>query len=134
MTRDDRRPTPAGPLTVYHHGSCPLCRRAIGSYRRRPGGDAVSWVDVSPEADTALPGDLDREHALARIHVRLPDGRLVQGARDFAALWAAMPGFRLLGRIAGTAPVAPLLELAYRLFLRLRPAMQRIVARLDATC
>jgi SAM-dependent methyltransferase len=67
--------------------------------------------------------------ALATLN-RTPDGQLVSGARAFAELWAALPGFRLLGRAARTRTALPLLEAGYRGFLRLRPAMQRLAARM----
>ena len=65
------------PLTVYYDGACPVCRREIGFYQKRTGG-AVSYCDVATEASPAP--DLDREAALKRFHVRLPDGALVSGA------------------------------------------------------
>lgn len=73
-----------------------------------------------------MPPDLDRAAALARFHVRRPDGTLVSGAAGFAALWRALPGFALLGRLASVPPVTTLGELAYRLFLPLRA---RLLAR-----
>ena len=88
------------PLTVYFDGSCPLCRREIDWYRRRPGSDDITWIDVSHEASAAGLPDIDRETALARFHVRLPDGSLVAGAPAFAELWRRLPGFRMLGGIA----------------------------------
>ena len=113
------------PLTVYFDGSCPLCRREIDWYRRRPGSDDITWIDVSHEASAAGLPDIDRETALARFHVRLPDGSLVAGAPAFAELWRRLPGFRMLGGIARVPVIEPLLERLYRGFLRLRPALQR---------
>lgn len=113
------------PLVVYYDGACLLCRSEIGFYRRRVMPGAVQWVDVNAGSGAALPLDLDRERALARFHVRLPDGRLADGARGFAALWRAVPGWRALGRFADRPLVAPALEAAYRAFLFLRPALQR---------
>lgn len=111
-------------LTVYFDGACPLCSREIGYYQRCRGADAIAWVDVAAIPD--MPPDLDRAAALARFHVRRPDGTLVSGAAGFAALWRALPGFALLGRLASFPPVIALGELAYRLFLPLRA---RLLAR-----
>ena len=108
--------------TVYYDGACPLCRREIAHYRGRPGTEAVAWVDVSICPPEALGPGLTREAALARMHVRAADGSLVSGARAFAALWAALPGFRRLGRLVGSRAVAPVAEFGYRLFLLLRRA------------
>lgn len=105
------------PLTVYYDGACPVCRREIGFYRERT-GEGVSYCDVAAAAQPAP--DLDRDAALQRFHVRLPDGSLVSGAAAFLALWRATPGFRLAGRLLSAAPILPLLDAAYASFLRIR--------------
>ena len=121
---------PNGPdpqVTVYFDGGCPLCTREIDFYRKRAGAEAVSWVDVSAvEGETVAPG-LTRDAAMARFHVQRGDGRLLSGGAAFAELWRALPGFRLIGRIAAIWPLTPLLELAYRAFLPVRPHLQRLV-------
>lgn len=108
-------------LTVYYDGGCPVCSREIAHYRRQPGAQACQWVDAAHCAPGALGADLPRAQALGRFHVRLADGRLVEGASGFAALWQALPGWRWLGRFVAWAPVRPLAALAYAGFLRLRP-------------
>ncbi|MBO6783024.1 MAG: DUF393 domain-containing protein [Alphaproteobacteria bacterium] len=115
----------ADPVTVFYDGSCPLCSREITFYRRRRGGGEIAWVDVSACQDSQLPGELTRQSALARFHVQTEDGHLVSGAAAFAALWNALPSFRLAGRTARFAPVAWILERAYRAFLPVRPYLQR---------
>jgi predicted DCC family thiol-disulfide oxidoreductase YuxK len=107
-------------LTVYFDGACPVCSREIAHYQRQPGAQACTWIDVAGCAPEALGPGLAREQALARLHVRLPDGRLLVGADGFAALWQALPGWRWLGRLAASAPVRPLAALAYDAFLLLR--------------
>ena len=105
------------PLTVYYDGACPVCRREIGFYRKRTGAE-VRYCDVAAEVCPAP--DLDRERALRRFHVRLPDGILVSGAAAFLALWRATPGFRLPARLLSSAPVVAVLDMAYGGFLTLR--------------
>lgn len=111
--------------TVYYDGDCPICQREIAFYRRRAGAEHVSWVDIESADGADLGPDLDKAQAKARLHVRLADGRLVSGARGFAALWLALPAFRWAGRIAASPPVAWPLERLYRAFLRVRPWLQR---------
>jgi predicted DCC family thiol-disulfide oxidoreductase YuxK len=106
--------------TVFYDGACPVCRREIAQYRGGEGGEAIAWVDVSACGAEALAPGLTREAALARMHVQDAEGRLVSGARAFAALWLALPRWRWLGRIVGSAPVAPIAELGYRAFLVVR--------------
>ena len=117
-------------LTVWYDGACPLCRREMAVYRGLPARAPVCFADVSDAAQPWPPGPT-REQWLARLHVRDADGRLLSGAQAFLALWAALPGWRWLAR-AGRLPGLPwVMERAYRLFLRLRPVLQRWALRLD---
>jgi len=125
---DPKEPAPA--LTVLYDGACPLCRREIGIYRGLQSSTPVCFADVSDVAQP-LPGGTTREQLLARFHVRDADGRLLSGAQAFLALWAALPGWRWLARVGRLPGLAWAMERVYRLFLRLRPALQRWAARLD---
>lgn len=115
-----------GACDVYFDGECPLCRAEIGYYRNR--GAKAGFVDLA-EDNPALPRGLTREAALARFHVRLGDGRLVSGARAFAELWKVTPGWQWLGRVAALPPLVWFLEIAYRLFLPVRPFIQSLWRR-----
>lgn len=125
-------------LTVYHDGACPLCAAEIRLYRRSEGAGQVAWIDVSAEGPAELGPGLTRETARARFHVRRPDGTLVSGAAGFAALWAVLPRWHLLARLAHLPGVLGLGEPAYRLFLPLRPWIARFVRgggpRCDKAC
>ena len=116
-------------LTIFYDGGCPLCRREIAYYRRRQGASELSWVDVSraPEGEVA-PG-LSKSQALARFHTLRPDGTLISGGAAFAELWAALPGFRPLGRVLRTWPMVWALNWGYLLFLKVRPRLQSLAAR-----
>lgn len=110
--------------TVFYDGSCPLCRAEIGLYQRL--GTRAAFHDVSSEG--ALPPGVTPEQAMARFHVQRADGRIESGARAFATLWQASPGgWRILGRIVARRPIVWLAEGCYRLFLRIRPLLQRAV-------
>ncbi|MDJ0513631.1 MAG: DUF393 domain-containing protein [Methyloceanibacter sp.] len=115
-------------LTVFYDGACPLCRREIGYYRRRQGAEDISWADVSVSSDGNVATGLSRDQALARFHIMKPDGNIVSGGRAFAELWAALPGFRLLGRLFRKRPLLWLLDRAYDVFLRFRPRLQTMMA------
>ena len=106
---------------VYFDGGCPLCAREIATYRSARGGDQLQWVDAAVCADPALGAALSREAALRRLHVRLPDGRLLSGASAFVAIWQRLPAFRGLALLARIPGVLWVMEGLYRAFLRLRP-------------
>ncbi len=115
-------------LKIYHDGSCPLCRLEIEHYKRQNGSERLVFVDVSgEEADVGR--DLDRLAAMARFHVREPDGRLLSGAPAFAAIWRRLPAWRWAARFAALPGALSCLGLGYRLFLPLRPALARLARR-----
>lgn len=117
------QPTSPAKPTVYFDGACPVCRREIAVYQRGAGAEAVCWVDASACPPDALGQDLPRDQALARLHLRQADGRLVQGAAAFLAMWAALPQHPRLARLArmlDRPPLVRLLDLAYSAFLGLR--------------
>lgn len=64
---------------------------------------------------------LAREQALARLHVRLPDGRVLSGAQAFVAVWQRLPAFRGLALLARLPGATLVMEGLYRLFLAVRP-------------
>lgn len=114
---------------VFYDGACPLCAREIAFYRNLKGASDIRWTDVSTARSAALPAGLSPDAARARFHVRAPDGDVLDGAAAFVKLWTVLPGFRLLGRIAGFPPILWALERLYRIFLKLRPALQRWVVK-----
>ena len=118
-------PTTDPPLTLYYDGGCPVCTREIGFYQRRRGADRIHWVNLAQCETSDLGTDLSFDAAIARLHARRPDGQLVSGARAFAALWQALPAFRLVGRVAALPGLVHGLECGYRGFLKLRRLWRR---------
>lgn len=108
-------------VTVWYDGGCPLCLREIAFFRRLDKKDAIRFVDLTLP-DISCP--LDRKFMLDRFHAREND-ILLSGAAAFAAMWRAVPLLRPLGIAARFPGVLPMLESAYRLFLRIRPRLQR---------
>jgi 3-demethoxyubiquinol 3-hydroxylase len=125
MSSHQATPNLPASLTVYYDGACPVCSREIAMYRQQPGSEACSWVDASQCSASELGPGLDQQGALARMHVRRADGRLVSGAAAFILMWQAFPATRWLGRMAAFPPLSWLLEMGYRLFLRVRPLWRK---------
>ena len=119
--------------TVFYDGACPLCRREIAFYQKRAGAERIDWIDVSEaQGEVEVAPGLSKCDALARFHVRDEAGRLISGGRAFAVLWRALPGFRWAGRMALLPPLSWIIDPLYDLFLKLRPALQRLAARREA--
>ena len=110
-------------LLVWYDGGCPLCRREIGMMRRWDRNNAIDFVDIASD-DSACP--IDCATLLARFHA-VEDGRLLSGAAAFAAMWRAIPRLRPIGMAACVPVVLAVLEQLYVVFLRFRPALQRLV-------
>lgn len=112
---------------VYYDGDCPLCRAEIGLYQR--GGAKARFTDIAADGGAA-PSEVGHEAALKRFHVRRSsDGRLLSGAAAFAKLWKSTPGWVWLGHIAALPPFVWIGEGLYRVFLLIRPSIQRAVRR-----
>lgn len=129
-------PANADTLTVLYDGACPLCRREIAhvkSLADRKGNSGLCFVDISRETEGDTRSDAERAALLARFHVQRADGSRLDGAAAFVAMWRRLPGWRWLAKLAGLPGVLPLLELAYRGFLVVRPAIQKIARRNDTS-
>lgn len=112
------------PLTVYFDGACPLCRAEIKHYQSQAGADRISFQDLTTIDVAAQPAPgLTTAQAMARFHIRRASGELVSGAAAFVAIWQQLPRWRWAARIASFPGVTPILEVGYRLFLPLRPAL-----------
>ncbi|WP_244493695.1 thiol-disulfide oxidoreductase DCC family protein [Aureimonas sp. AU4] len=113
-------------LTVWHDGSCPLCRREIALMRRLDRRGAIRFIDAAAEGPADCP--LDRAELLARFHAR-ENGRILSGAAAFAAMWRAVPVLRPLGLLFRAPLPLAVLERLFRGFLRVRPRLQGLARR-----
>ena len=116
------RSDPPADIVVYYDGSCPMCSKEIAYYQRLDTHRRVQWVNVAG-ANPSCPIGYDQQVLLARFHVMdLKTTRVFDGAAGFAKLWCAMPNpWRTLGAIASVTPIQWLLEIGYRVTLKIRP-------------
>jgi predicted DCC family thiol-disulfide oxidoreductase YuxK len=119
-------------LRVFFDGGCPACSKEIALYQRADRQQAIDWQDVA-QASGSFSLPLPRETLLKRFHVQRPDGEMVSGARAFIEVWAALPGWRWLARLCRVPGMPSLLEVSYRIFLKLRPTLQKFQRRKSST-
>ena len=115
--------------TVLYDGACPLCVREIAFYRRLRGPARLQWRDISTAPDGVAVCGVNAASAKARFHVVMPDGTPRVGAAGFIEIWKHLRAFRWLGWLTDNAPSRWVLDRGYDLFLRVRPRLQRFVAR-----
>lgn len=104
---------------VLYDGGCPLCQREIAHYRRLDRQGSIRWLDLTDPAIT-LPGDVDREAAMKRMHVRDVNGHWHTGAWAFAELWSHLPFYHLPARLVRGTGTLPLMDRVYTGFARWR--------------
>lgn len=116
---------PSPKPVLYFDGDCPVCSREIAMYRSQAGAENVCWVDAARCTVDDLGPGLTRDAALARLHLRRPDGSLVSGAAAFTTLWLALPKWAWLGKLLGSGIALRLFETGYRAFLVIRLAWRK---------
>jgi predicted DCC family thiol-disulfide oxidoreductase YuxK len=123
-------------LTIYYDGSCPLCRREIAFYKGNPDAVQLHWHDVSLNVlandDSSLGEGLSCERAMAYFHVRDAQGNLFEGGAAFARLWLELRGWRWAGRVFSVWPFSWAIKVGYKMFLPIRPTLQKYLLQWDA--
>ena len=113
-------------VVVYFDGSCPMCSKEIQYYRGLDKHARVLWEDVAGE-NPSCPIGYDQATLMARFHVKeIASGQVFHGAAGFARVWCALPApWHGLGKIATFKPVTWVMEMGYRLTLKVRPVIAR---------
>ncbi len=90
----------AKPKTLmFYDGSRPLCAREVRHYQRLDQDDRLEWIDINQDQELLNAFGISYEVAMRRLHVLTRDGRLVDGAYAFAAVWSELPYYRLLAKL-----------------------------------
>ena len=110
-------------VQVWFDSQCPLCTKEIAFMKRLDWFKRVEFVDIYAASDCPL----DSSTLLARFHAQERGQPIVDGAAAFALLWRHLPLLKPLGMAARIPLVLRMLEVAYVQFLRVRPALQKIL-------
>ncbi|MDY7115443.1 DUF393 domain-containing protein [Halomonas sp. SSL-5] len=120
--RDALDATP--PVTLYHDGHCPLCRREVAWLARHPRRARVALVDIqAPDFDAAALGRTF-EAMMGRLHLQDARGRWYIGMDASRALYAVL-GYRRLVWMSSLPGLAGVMDAGYRWFARRRVHLGR---------
>lgn len=117
--------------TVYFDGLCRVCSREIEHYRRCAGSDRLRFIDICSPGFDARSHGLDPQAIHKNMHVRRADGVMMIGVDAFIEIWAVLPRYRMLPKLANALGVRALLNVGYRIFAALRPFLPRRQAAFD---
>ena len=116
-------------MTLYYDGRCPLCMAEIHVLQARNQQGLLHFVDVTEHSFDEVGHAISCSAALAQMHGRLQDGRLLTGAAVFAEAYrrANLP---LLAWVLSRPLLKPLFNVLYRLFARYRHGISRCLGPL----
>ena len=110
---------------IYFDGLCIACSAEINHYRKLPGAESFSFIDITKSDFQAEEHGIDPYLAHKVMHVRDPKGNLHQGVAAFRAIWNELPRYHLLYRISENRTMRALLEFGYQAFVKMRPFLPR---------
>ena len=111
--------------TIYYDGLCIACSAEINHYRKQPGSEVFSFVDITDSTFNAVEHGVDPYKVHKVMHVRDPRGNLHQGVDAFRAIWNELPRYQFLYRLSEKKTVRSVLELGYNAFVKVRPYLPR---------
>ncbi len=101
--------------TILYNDKCPVCSFEIEHYRNlcSKRGIDLDFEKISVDGPVLMASNLTAEDAKKRLHFFTSDGKLLVGLEAFIALWAEMPGYRVLGRVVSVPGIYHLACLLY---------------------
>lgn len=106
------------PLTIYHDGSCPICRAEMEVLKEADVDDRLELIDCSSDGFSDARCDeagLTQSDLMSALHVVDAKDRWLQGPDAFAAIYLEL-GFERMARFWGRGWWRPAVNLMYRLF------------------
>ncbi len=113
------------PWLVFFDGACHLCSREIDHYRKSPGSDRLSFIDISEPGFSAATYGLDSVQVNQEMHVISPDGEVHVAMDAFIEIWRVLPRYYPLHKIAQARGIRPMLDIGYSVFAKVRPYLPK---------
>lgn len=130
MTDTPESPIPAPALIVLYDADCGFCMATVRWLRRRDRGGGLTFVALQDAAARAEPwrATVAGHDLRAALHVvDTASDTVAEGGRAMLAVLRVLPRWRVAARLASARPVAPLVDVAYRLVAGHRHALGRLV-------
>ena len=121
--------TPLLPLTLLYDAACPVCAVEMDHLRARTTVAQLNFIDISDPGFDAARFGVTLSELDAEIHGVYADGSAIHGVEVLRIAYE-LAGLGWVMRPTGWAAVAPLADLAYRLFARHRRAISKAAAPL----
>jgi predicted DCC family thiol-disulfide oxidoreductase YuxK len=110
---------------IYFDGLCLVCATEINHYRKLPGSDQFSFVDITAAGFKAEDHGIDPKLVHKVMHVRDTGGSLHQGVDAFRAIWRELPRYQFLYHLSENRAVRSVLNFGYKTFVIVRPYLPR---------
>jgi predicted DCC family thiol-disulfide oxidoreductase YuxK len=110
---------------IFYDGLCLACSTEINHYRKQPGSESFSFIDITDLSFKAEDHGIDPRLAHKVMHVRDLNGNLHQGVDAFRTIWQQLPRYQFLFRLSERRTVRAILELGYKGFVLARPYLPR---------
>jgi predicted DCC family thiol-disulfide oxidoreductase YuxK len=121
----DQIPSSPQQLTVYFDGLCHLCSREINHYRKNAFAERLRFVDITESQFNPTQEGVDPFAVHRSMHVKRPNGDIIDGVDAFIEIWRTLPGYLWLAQTVSLKPVHALAKLGYSVFAKIRPLLPR---------
>ena len=81
-------------MKVYFNNSCKICKAEIDLYKKEQIQE-IEWIDITNNELAKKETSRNSKELLRRLHVK-ENGKVIEGAEAFLALWKKMPKYKFL--------------------------------------
>ncbi len=111
-------------LTMYYDGQCPLCLAEVEFLQSRNAAGKLAFVDITQTGFSHAEHSISCEAAMAQIHGRTADGRLLVGIPVFATAYK-LANLPVLAWLLSRRWLMPVLQPSYVLFAKHRQTISK---------